>query len=134
MIFFKLVASVLVVGTSAVFATAGVVIKRRIPPAGLKSPLEGYALVEPIFIGTILGQDYKIAGTAEVRHFSNLLAQTSDSNCFQQVYAKLEKIHGVDAVAGAVSAFKATLPAVRVNTTAGGETVWAREAYNHKVY
>lgn len=66
MLLTKLITAVIVATATILgFATAGVISERKLP-AGLKSPLEGYAIAEPIFSGTILGQDYKLNGTVQV--------------------------------------------------------------------
>lgn len=62
--FSKIFSTLLVLGSSALLASAGVIVERKYA-AGQKAPLEGYALVEAVMSGEILGQKFKLNGTAQ---------------------------------------------------------------------
>lgn len=105
---FTNISTLLVVGSSVLLATAGVIAERKYA-ANEVAPLPGYALVEAVMSGTMLGQKFKLNGTAKVNN-DNLppyfLWQMLKSE--QEVYTKLEKIHGTAKLAAAVSKIENT--------------------------
>ena len=66
MMFSHFIGTVLMIITSALLASARVVVERA-PPALLKAPLGGYALIEPVMEGNLFGKPFKLNGTVEVR-------------------------------------------------------------------
>lgn len=70
MMFTKIIAMAFVLCTSSLFAIAGVVVDEREvtrnsgDPYG--APISGYAVVEPTFSGSLLGEKYELNGTVEV--------------------------------------------------------------------
>lgn len=98
MLFKFMIGVALMVSITSLLASAGVIAERKLPK-GLTSPIEGYALVEPIFEGHVLGKHFKLNGTVGVSLRMKSVKHQIITRSIQEVYTKLEKIHGVEKLA-----------------------------------